>query len=74
MPLKRQARGCTRLSFVVYKELYTTKCFVDKEIFNKHGARVLSASFENENQEEIVVHVPTAEFFKLHNLSEDNLE
>ena len=74
MPPKRQARGHTRLSFVVYKELYTNRCFVDKEILNEHGVGVLRASFENENQEEIVVHVPTSEFFELHNLSEDNLE
>ena len=32
------------------------------------------ASFENKNQEEVVVHVPTAEFFELHSLSKDNLE
>ena len=70
MPQERQAR----LPFVVYKELYTNRCFVDEEILNKHGAGVLRASFENENQEEVVVHVPTAEFFELHHLSEDNLE
>ena len=62
MPPKRQARGRTRLLFVVYKELYTNRCFVDKEILNEHGAGVLKASFENENQEEIVVHMPTMEF------------
>ena len=71
---KKQARGCIRLPFVVYKELYTNRCFVDEEILNEHGARVLKASFENKSQEEIVVHVPTAEFFELHNLFEDNLE
>ena len=74
MPPKRQARGRTRLPFIVYKELYTNQCFVDEEILNKHGAGVLRASFENENQEEIVVHVPIAEFFELDNLYEDNLE
>ena len=74
MPPKRQARGCIKLPFVVYKELYTNRCFVDEEILNEHGAGVLRASFKNENQEEIVVHVSTTDFFKLHNLSEDNLE
>ena len=59
---------------MVYKELYTNRCFVDEEILNEHGAGVLRASFENENQEEVVVHVPIAEFFELHSLSEDNLE
>ena len=71
---KRQARGCTRLPFVVYKELYTIRCFVDEKILNEHGAGVLKASFKNKNQEEIVVHVPIVEFFELHNLNEDNLE
>ena len=47
---------------------------MDEEILNEHGAGVLRASFKNENQEEIVVHVPTAKFFELHRLSEDNLE
>ena len=49
MPPKRQARGRTRLPFVVYKELYTNRCFVDEEILNEHDARVLRASFKNEN-------------------------
>ena len=71
---KGAARGRTRLPFVVYKELYTNKCFMDKEILNEQGAGVLRASFENENQEEIVVHVPIEEFFELHNLSKDNME
>ena len=47
---KSQGRKCTRLPFVIYKELYTNRCFVDKEILNEYGARVLRASFENENQ------------------------
>ena len=74
MPPKRQGRGHTRLPFAVYKELYTNRCFVDEEILNEHGVGVLRAFFKNKNQEEIVVHVPTAEFFELHNLTEDNLE
>ena len=74
MPPKRAARGCTRLPFVVYKEMYTNRCFVDEEILSEHGAGVLRASFENENQEEVVFHVPTAKFFGLHHLSEENLE
>ena len=74
MPPKKPARGSTRLPFVLFKELFTNRCFVDEEILDEHGAGVLKASFKNENKEEIVVHVPTAEFFKLHNLSENNLE
>ena len=62
------------MPFVLYKELFTNRCFVDEKILNEHGARFLRASFENENQEEIVVHVPTVEFFELHHLSKDNLE
>ena len=49
MPPKRAARGRTRLPFVVYKELYTNKCFVDEEILNEHGAGILKASFEKKN-------------------------
>ena len=71
---KKVARGRTRLPFVIFKEFYTNRCFVDEEILSKHGAGVLRASFKNENQEEVVVHVPTAEFFELHSLLEDNLE
>ena len=63
MPPKKATRDRTRLLFVVYKEMYTNRCFVDEEILNEHGARVRRASFENENQEEVVVHVPTAKFF-----------
>ena len=74
MPPKRVARGRTRLPFVVYKEMYTNRCFVDKEILNEHGAGVLKASFQNKNQKEVVVHVLTAEFFGLHHLSKENLE
>ena len=47
---------------------------MDKEILNEHGASILRALFKNENQEEVVVHVPTTEFYELHNLSEDNME
>ena len=60
MPPKRAARGRTRLPFLVYKELYTNRCFVDEEIVSEHGAGVLRGSFENESQEEVVVYVPTA--------------
>ena len=60
MPPKRPRRNYTRLPFVIYKELYTNRCFVDEEILNEHGAVILRASFENENQEQVVVHVPTA--------------
>ena len=74
MPPKKAARGRTRLPFVVYKELFTNRCFVDEEILSEHGAGVLRASFENENQEQVVVHVPTTEFYELHNLSKDNTE
>ena len=74
MPPRKPARGRTRLPFVLFKELFTNRCFVDEEILNEHGAGVLRGSFENESQEEVVVHVPTVEFFELHRLSEDNLE
>ena len=59
---------------MLFKELFTNRCFVDEEILDEHGAGVLRGSFENESQEEVVVRVPTAEFFELHRLSEDNLE
>ena len=74
MQPRKAARGRTRLPFVLFKELFTNRCFVDEEILSEHGARVLRGSFENESQEEVVVHVPTAEFFELHSLSNDNLE
>ena len=74
MPPRKATRGRTILPFVVYKELHTNRCFVDEEILSEHGARVLRGSFKNKNQEEVVVHVPTAEFFELHRLSEDNLD
>ena len=74
MPLKKAARGRTRLPFVIFKELYTNRCFVDEEILSEHGVGVLRGPFENKKQEEVVVHVPNAEFFELHSLSEDNLE
>ena len=71
MPPRKPARVQTRLPFVLFKELYTNRCFVDEEILSEHGAGVLRGSFENKSQEEVVVHVPTAEFFELHSLSED---
>ena len=74
MPPKRLGRNHTRLPFVIFKELYTNRCFVDEEILSEHGAGVLRGSFKNDSQEEVVVHVPTVEFFELHSLSEDNLE
>ena len=74
MPLKSPWRTRTRLPFVIYKELYTNRCFEDEEILNEQGVGVLRASFKNENQEEIVVPVPAAEFFELHHLSNDDLE
>ena len=74
MPPKRLGRNCTRLLFVIYKELYTNRCFVDEEILNEHRDGILRASFEDENQEQVVVHVPTAKFYELHNLSENNME
>ena len=52
----------------------TNRCFVDEEILNEHGAGILRALFKNENQEQVVVHVPIAEFYELHNLNEDNME
>ena len=57
---------------MIFKEIYTNKCFVDENILSKNGAGILRASFENKNQEEIVVHVPTTEFFELHNLSDSH--
>ena len=74
MPPRKPAKGRTRLPFVLFKELFTNRCFVDEEILNEHEAGVLRGSFENESQEEVVVHVPTAEFYELHRRSEDNLE
>ena len=59
---------------MLFKELCTDRCFVDEEILSEHGAGVLRGSFENKSQEEVVVHVPTAKFFELHSLSEENLE
>ena len=59
---------------MIFKELYTNRCFVDEEIINEQGASILRASFEYENKQEVVVHVPTVEFYKLHNLSKDNME
>ena len=74
MPPKRPGRNCTMLPFVIYKELNTNRCFVDEEILNEHGAGILRVSFKNENQEQLVVCVPIAEFYKLHHLSEENME
>ena len=74
MPPKRLGRNHTRLPFVIYKELYTNRCFVDEEILNEHGARILRALFENKNQEQVVVHVPTVEFLELHHLSDENMK
>ena len=74
MPPKRQGRNHTRLPFVIYKELYTKKCFVDEEILNEHGVGILRVSFENESQEQVVVHVRTIEFYELHHLSDENME
>ena len=74
MPPRKPARGRTRLPFVLFKELFTNRCFVDEEILNEHAVGVLRGLFKNESQEEVVVHVPTAEFYELHCLSEDNLE
>ena len=62
------------MPFVVYKEMSTNRCFVDEKILNEHGAGVVRASFENKNPEEVVVHVPTIEFFGLHHLLEENVE
>ena len=71
---KRPRRNHTKLLFIIYKELYTSRCFLAEEILNEQGARILRTSFENENQEEVVVHVPIVEFYELHNLSKDNME
>ena len=55
---RKAARGRTWLPFIIFKELYTNRCFVDEDILNENGVGILRASFENENQEQIVVHVP----------------
>ena len=34
----------------------------------------MRASFENQDQEEVVVHVPTEEFFALHHVDATNME
>ena len=48
---KKLGRNWTKLPFVIYKELYTNRFFVDEEILNEHGASILRSSFENKNQE-----------------------
>ena len=58
MPPRKPARGRTRLPFVLFKELYTDRCFVDEEILSEHGAGVLRGSFENESQEEVMSMYP----------------
>ena len=74
MPPKRLGRSRTRLSFVMYKELYTNRCFVDEDVLNENGTGILRASFENKNQESIVVHAPIIEFFAFHTLNLENME
>ena len=59
MPPKRAGRDRTCLPFVIFKEIYTNMCFVDEDVLNENGVGILRASCENENQEQIVVHVST---------------
>ena len=67
----RAHRG--RLPFTVYAENFTDKCFVDEEVLRAQGVGVLRAFFENERQEEVLAHVPTAQFFALHTLDPQNM-
>ena len=74
MPPKRARRNHTQPPFVNFKELYTNKCYVDKDVLKENGAGILKASFVNENQEKVIVHVPTTEFFELHTLNQEDKE
>ena len=74
MPPKRARRDCTCLPFVIFKDIYTNNCFVDEDILDKNGTTIVRAFFENENQEQIAVHVSTRELFALHTLNLENIE
>ena len=68
MPSKRARRNRTQLPFVIFKELYTNRCFVDEDVLNENGVGIIKASFESKNHEQVVVHVPIAEYFELPHL------
>lgn len=59
----------THFPFVLCIELYTNKCFVDKEIMRVSNVGVLKGSFKNDQGEQVVVHVPIVLFFSLHMLN-----
>lgn len=59
---------------MLYKVLYTDRCFVDEDVMQNHGATMLRGSFLKERKEEVVVHVPTKVFFVMHNIDPTNQE
>ena len=64
----------SRLPFTVYTENFTDKCFVDDAILRAHGVGILRVFFENERREEVLAHVPTAQFFALHTLNPRDMD
>ena len=74
MPPRRVGKDRTHLPFIIFKEIYTNRCFMDKNILNENGASILKTSCENENEKSIVVHALTTEFFMLHTLNLDDME
>ena len=63
-----------RLPYVLFLEHYTNKCFVYKAKMKANGAGVLWGSLKDDQKGEIMVHIPTRQFFALHNLYLANLE
>ena len=64
----------TRLPFVLYIQNFTDRCFVDEDVLHAQGAGILRGMFENEHGEQVVVHVPTRQFFELHRLNPADME
>ncbi len=64
----------TRLPFVLYTQNFTDRCFVDKDVLHAQEAGILRGMFKNEHGEQVVVHVPTRQFFELHRLNPDDME
>ena len=63
-----------RLPFTVYIENFTDKCFVDEAILIAHGVGIQRVFFDNERGEQVLAHVPTAQFFALHTLNPRDMD
>ena len=65
--------GRTRLPYTAYDVVFTNSCYVDAPIIDQNRAGIMRATFTNDEGEEVVVHVVTAQFFALHTLRGEDM-